>query len=130
MAYVYQIRDTEEGTTPTGTTTATTPMLNEGYIGVTTRTLLERWEEHRVADSVVGRKIREDGLKDDCLLLLFEGTEEECYRVEASLRPHPKMGLNVSPGGKEEGAKWYHSTKKKRMKNPSNYRSRGSRRRR
>lgn len=89
MNYVYHIRkDTNN------------PNLNIGYIGVTSRTLEERWLEHKTANSKVGNKIRDLDLTIDNMVKIFSGTNQECYSIEKALRPKQRMGWNIAEGGR------------------------------
>ena len=81
-----------------------------GYIGETSRSLDDRWEEHTVADSKVGNKIRTLGLTRDSMYLIFSGTKRECLAVEQALRPKKRMGWNVAEGGPDNSySKWKQS---------------------
>lgn len=44
--------------------------------------------------------IRKNGVQfDEHVSSLFHGPLDECYRLEANLRPHQRMGWNVASGG-------------------------------
>lgn len=73
--------------------------LNIGYIGVTSRTLDARWEEHKKADTKIGSYIRKHKLTRESMKRIFSGTREVCFRLEAALRYKPNMGENVAEGG-------------------------------
>ena len=44
--YIYKITNTKN---------------NKSYIGITTRNLKKRWEQHKIADTYIGRAIRKSG---------------------------------------------------------------------
>jgi hypothetical protein len=58
----------------------------DGYIGVATN-LSKRLYDHR----------SKRGMFDH--IVLFRGSNEECYCLEKALRPHPGIGWNIAPGG-------------------------------
>lgn len=60
----------------------------DGYIGVT-KNFPSRLSEHRKRFNSFD------------VVVLFEGTEEQCYTYELQLRPHPSIGWNHAPGGPE-----------------------------
>jgi hypothetical protein len=74
--------------------------VESGYVGVTCHKR-RRWNGHSRSNYPVGEYIRNNGLEfsDDTMKILYEGTAQECFHVEASLRPTFCMGLNVAPGG-------------------------------
>lgn len=70
----------------------------DGYVGVssnmTRRLRRHRTERDRVFSSII----------------LFDGTEADCYALEKKLRPHPDIGWNLLAGGMA-GAAFGHSAK-------------------
>lgn len=76
---------------------------NFGYIGVTARSVDERYKQHK-SDASSGSKlsvhnaIRKYG---DKLVVdtLVEGSEEYCYMIEQKLRPTAHLGWNIRVGG-------------------------------
>ena len=61
----------------------------DGYVGVT-KNFPGRFSEHRKRFSSFD------------IIVLFKGTEEQCYSYEQQLRPRPNIGWNYAPGGPEE----------------------------
>lgn len=78
--------------------------MTEGYVGVTGRSLVIRCNQHtRLAQEkeqnlTLHNAIRKHGklLKVD---LLFVGTQQECFEMEAQYRPSPNIGWNICEGG-------------------------------
>jgi len=72
----------------------------EGYIGVTSKSLEERFKIHSkyAKKSSVVRKAIEK-YDDIEIVQLFEGSKEECLKLEYSLRPEEKIGWNLVKGG-------------------------------
>lgn len=88
MAKVYWIRSPEH-----------TDINTEGYVGVTTRTIYQRLEEHKF--NAPNKKLT-NALKkytDVVIELVYEDTEENCYIKENELRPQINIGWNVAIGG-------------------------------
>jgi hypothetical protein len=76
-----------------------TPPYHNCYIGVT-KYLDSRWKGHEKSKYTVGRYIREHGLlQSDNMVVIFSGTEKECFDMEHDLRPIERMGLNEAAGG-------------------------------
>lgn len=73
---------------------------NQGYVGVTTKSLNERFREHAKYTkrrSVVAKAIE---LYDDIVIVeLYEGSEEQCLHIEESFRPDTGIGWNIAKGG-------------------------------
>ena len=70
--------------------------LTEGYIGVTNNITHRLWR-HKNSDYVVGRALRKH--KDAYLQVLVYSTAEECFSLEAKLRPQQQIGWNIAEGG-------------------------------
>lgn len=69
------------------------------YIGVSVDPE-RRWNQHMVSKYTVGTVLRAMDWKfNDNLIILFEGTEDECFEIENMLRPKDCIGLNISVGG-------------------------------
>ena len=93
MAFVYWIHLPEH-----------TDMFSEGYIGFTSQTVAERWQEHqdatfyRNSPLTINNAIRKHG---DKLLVttILEGDTDYCLDVEYKLRPMPNTGYNIAIGG-------------------------------
>ena len=69
----------------------------EGYIGVA-KDHMKRFYMHKQGhgnENVLKHKDNEDLLID----VVFEGTEEECYAYEETVRPSWRIGWNIAPGG-------------------------------
>ena len=72
----------------------------EGYIGVTNKSLEERFEFHSKyvkKRSHVNKAI--DKYDDIDIVLLHTGTDEECLQMEHDLRPRENIGWNIAKGG-------------------------------
>lgn len=69
--------------------TCVSPKRN-GYVGVTGKLRLQlRMREHRSKKKATRFHYR----------VLFEGSEQECFSLEAKLRPAPNIGWNLAAGG-------------------------------
>jgi hypothetical protein len=69
------------------------------YVGVT-KDLKERWKSHTKSKYTVGNFIRTYDLSiEDNMIVLYEGSSEECFDIEEKYRPLPFMGLNEASGG-------------------------------
>lgn len=77
--------------------TCTNPKVS-GYVGVTAD-LPKRISSHR--------KKRSQRFGIFQYVILFEGTRDECFAVEARLRPHSNIGWNICQGGKDGYRKEY-----------------------
>jgi hypothetical protein len=89
MYYLYAI----------GIESALTPPYNGCYIGVT-KDLDRRWSSHMKSAYTIGHFIRKHHLvQSKHMIIIFKGTEEECFDLEALYRPSPMMGLNEAIGG-------------------------------
>ena len=85
-----------------------TDMFSEGYIGVTSRTAQERYQEHVYAaqcrkgkKSVIHKAIIALGKDNLVVQTVCKCTEEYAYWLENKLRPEPSIGWNVSIGGEK-----------------------------
>lgn len=77
-----------------------TEPYSDCYIGVTNNIKL-RWYHHTRSKYIVGKYIRKHHLQfQEHMKILYSGTENECFRLEETLRPNPYMGLNEAIGGK------------------------------
>lgn len=92
MAFVYWIHLPEH-----------TDMLSQGYIGVTTGTVNDRFSQHKHTTSkgsnlTVHNAIRKHGA---ALIVktLVSADEDYCYELESKLRPHRRTGWNIVVGG-------------------------------
>lgn len=75
------------------------PPYENSYVGVS-NDLPRRWYTHSTSTFRVGNTIRKRGwtfFRD--MRSIFTGTPEECFAMEAKLRPSPRMGLNEACGG-------------------------------
>jgi hypothetical protein len=61
---------------------------DSGYVGVS-EDPEKRWREVRIAKKAPKAR----------LVVLYEGTREECLRRERRWRPHPRIGWNIYRGG-------------------------------
>lgn len=76
------------------------PPYEKCYIGVTSN-LTRRWKKHTQSSYTIGKYIRQHKLnQQDNFIVIFEGTEDECFLVEEIYRPSPNIGLNEASGGK------------------------------
>jgi hypothetical protein len=77
-----------------------TDVYKEGYVGVTTKPLKQRLNEHAKyakRSSVVAKAIvKYDDIE---IVELFRGSKEECLTLENNYRPEPKIGWNLVEGG-------------------------------
>ena len=70
------------------------------YVGVT-NDLQRRWSGHSKSTYTVGNFIRFNKLTyKENMVIIASGTEEDCFEIEASLRPLPFIGLNEASGGR------------------------------
>jgi len=70
------------------------------YIGISNKPR-RRYSEHKRSKFTVGQYIRKHDLTiDENMIIVSEGTAEECIAEEHRRRPKPYMGLNESMGGK------------------------------
>lgn len=76
--YVYWIYDE----------TCLDPLLS-GYIGVTKNV------EHRYKSHIRKQRVP----NNSSIIILFEGSREDCFNYERTLRPHKKLGWNNAVGG-------------------------------
>lgn len=73
---------------------------NNCYIGVTVDPA-RRWKNHEKSNFTVGRFIRTFELTyEKNMIILFSGTDKECFDLEAKMRPVAFIGLNEASGGK------------------------------
>lgn len=94
MAFVYWIKLKTD-----------TNLLEDGYVGVTVKTVAKRFSEHlrstgRGSDLCVHRALRKHCCGVEVVTLL-EGSEEYCYLMESRLRPRPGVGWNMNAGGND-----------------------------
>lgn len=83
-----------------------TDMYADGYIGITTNPARTRWMEHLalIKNNRKNNKLYNILKEEDSLLfdvIAVGETREYCERIEHSLRPHPYIGWNTAPGGKD-----------------------------
>lgn len=75
------------------------PPYNNCYVGVTSDKN-KRWKLHKKSEYTVGRFIRHFNLTiDQHMHTIYEGSREDCFALEQTLRPRPFMGLNEAIGG-------------------------------
>jgi hypothetical protein len=73
--------------------------INECYVGVTNN-LIRRWKGHVKSGYSVSKAIQENAWTyENNMKVLFEGSEEECFKLEETFRPFPNIGLNEAKGG-------------------------------
>lgn len=75
------------------------------YVGVTGGSIAQRWRDHKALrardNQLTSRFIKKHGYDyEQCFRIIFEGTIDQCYRLEYHLRSEPNMGLNKKVGGK------------------------------
>lgn len=78
---------------------------DEVYVGVTSGPIAQRWRDHKALrardNQTTSRFIKKYEYDfEDCFRVIFEGTEDQCYKLEYHLRPVPGMGLNTKAGGR------------------------------
>ncbi len=83
--------------------------LEEGYIGISSD-LEKRWDDHDRLAYInktspkrlypVYHAMRKYETEK---IVIFEGSEEECRKLEYELRPNPNMGWNLAVGGSHNG---------------------------
>lgn len=93
MAFVYWIKHKDH-----------TDIFCEGYVGITSRTVEQRWKQHLVDSNKKPPKYRVHRAiakhKEDIVVTtILEGSLEYCQEIEAKLRPAPNIGYNHAPGG-------------------------------
>ena len=94
----------------------------KGYIGVTRQPPKKRWKQHRSSDSLVGQKIREDGLEYGDMHILEEGLSgAQAREKECKYRPEGNIGWNKKSGGggiddNQTDYNLYHIPPKRRVK--------------
>jgi hypothetical protein len=72
---------------------------NNCYIGVTNK-LQSRWNNHKKSKYTVGKRIRENSWSfENNMMVIFSGSDIECFNMESNMRPLPGMGLNEAAGG-------------------------------
>ena len=75
------------------------PPYNNCYVGVTNDDK-RRWDYHKKSLYTVGEYIRKHKLtREDNMITIFNGSEEQCFDKEQELRPHNYIGLNEAAGG-------------------------------
>jgi len=89
----------------------------EGYVGVSIEPK-QRWKNHKKnSTNCTHFKHAIDCYGDDLIWdIILEGTSEEAYKLEYSLRPTPGIGWNINQGGATAtmtGRKHSEETKKK-----------------
>ena len=89
------------------------PPYDACYIGVTNN-LSRRWSVHQKSKYTISRYIRDNLLTFKLnMIILFEGSEDECFDMEAAYRPIPYMGLNEASGGHGGHTKYTEDRNKK-----------------
>jgi predicted GIY-YIG superfamily endonuclease len=73
---------------------------NSCYIGVTNN-IKNRWSVHCKSRYTIAKAIHQNDWNcKDNMVIIFEGTSEECFNQEWLFRPLPMIGLNEAPGGR------------------------------
>lgn len=76
-----------------------TPPYHDCYVGVTNNPS-RRWSLHKKSKYKVGQYIRQNSLTFELnMIIIFEGTEDECFDMETAYRPISSIGLNEASGG-------------------------------
>lgn len=71
---------------------------NEGYIGITSCGLDQRFTEHRYGNTVISKALRK--YSDIVASPLYEGlTKDDAVRLESEFRPAERIGWNLCVGG-------------------------------
>lgn len=76
-----------------------TDILSEGYVGITRRTITERFEEHLVVGNQHLRNAIQKYGEDVIVECVDQGTDEFCIQREKELRPIRGIGWNIAEGG-------------------------------
>ena len=93
---------------------------DECYIGVTNDPE-RRWIAHTKSKYTVGKFIRDHHLTfEQNFVIIYSGTEEECFEMEVKYRPFPLMGLNESNGGRGGHTSYSQERNKKLSKSLKN----------
>ena len=76
-----------------------TDINNEGYIGITTRCVQKRFNEHIKSDYIVGHAIRK--YQDNIVVDIIESnlSKDVAMQLENDLRPDKEVGWNICKGG-------------------------------
>lgn len=70
------------------------------YVGVTTN-LKRRWKAHTRSQYKIGQYIWKHSLNyEDNMIVIFQGSKDECFSIEHMYRPNSNIGLNEAAGGK------------------------------
>lgn len=74
--------------------------IHEGYIGIT-KNIDKRWKYHKSGYGKCTHLINAINKYGDTLVweVIREGSKEDCYLLEQSLRPNANIGWNIRPGG-------------------------------
>lgn len=92
----------------------TTPS-DKSYLGVTTKGLNHRVNQHPYFDTAIGRAIRKYGVENIKAEILVIGDEEYIYSLEKQaievFNTMPPEGYNLREGG--EGGRWTEASKEK-----------------
>jgi hypothetical protein len=75
------------------------PELNDGYIGITKRTIRHRFGQHKSSTRPTGFKIRELGVENVMVTILAYLPKYEASMMERQLRPINNTGWNLDAGG-------------------------------
>lgn len=77
-------------------------MFTQGYIGVTSRSVEDRFKQHIYSakigsDYIVHKAITK--YPDVVVTTMLIGTREYCFEIEQKLRPSEYIGWNIASGG-------------------------------
>lgn len=93
-----------------------TDITSSGYVGITVRTLSQRWSSHKTAAKTeskqhlpIVRAINKYGHENLVIESLVEGSEEYVALIENKLRPSCGIGWNCAVGGQATGVGRKHS---------------------
>jgi hypothetical protein len=109
------------------------------YVGVTANYVKLRWKDHKAHRTRDNQHtthfIKDHGYEfEDCFRVIFEGTVDQCYKLEYHLRQTPNTGMNKKVGGKLKHRKFdaryfdmiFEATNSLRCKHLSTRRTTGS----
>lgn len=87
--YLYWIRHTSH-----------TDIKNQGYVGVTRRSLKQRFYEHSISTNPhLKNAFKKYNQSEIIIEKIFEASEHMCLFIEHQLRPVKEIGWNIVPGG-------------------------------
>jgi hypothetical protein len=78
-------------------------MFSQGYVGITSRSVEDRFKQHiynaKIGSEYIVHKALNKYLEDVVVDTILIGTREYCLDVERKLRPNEYIGWNIASGG-------------------------------